>query len=129
MAKPLDNRVKEILSKLGFDPKQCLWDCHGTWVMYHRYIEIAGAKNSIAYDLTEIETNSKDGIVCIKCIAKRNGDTVITYGEASPKNTKNAYILVYYSNKKKVFEIWINEPYFCFNIINFIFCNAHCNQF
>ena len=44
-------------------------------VMYHRYIEIAGAKNSIAYDLTEIETNSKDGIVCIKCIAKRNGDT------------------------------------------------------
>ena len=35
--------------------------------------------------------NSKDGIVCIKCIAKRNGDTVTTYGEASPKNTKNAY--------------------------------------
>ena len=91
MAKPLDERVKEILKKLDFDPKQCLWDCHGTWVMYHRYIEIAGAKNSIAYDLTEIETNSKDGIVCIKCIAKRNGDTVITYGEASPKNTKNAY--------------------------------------
>lgn len=91
MAKPLDERVKEILKKLGFDPKQCLWDCHGTWVMYHRYIEIAGAKNSISYDLTEIETNSKDGIVCIKCIAKRNGDTVITYGEASPKNTRNAY--------------------------------------
>ncbi len=91
MAKPLDERVKEILKKLDFDPKQCLWDCHGTWVMYHRYIEIAGAKNSIAYDLTEIETNSKDGIVCIKCIAKRNGDTVITYGEASPKNTRNAY--------------------------------------
>ena len=91
MAKPLDNRVKEILSKLGFDPKQCLWQTHDTYVMYHRYIEIAGAKNSISYDLTEIETNSKDGIVCIKCIAKRNGDTVITYGEASPKNTKNAY--------------------------------------
>ena len=91
MANKLDNRVKEILSKLGFDPKECLWQTHNTYVMYHRYIEIAGAKNSISYDLTEIETNSKDGIVCIKCIAKRNGDTVITYGEASPKNTKNAY--------------------------------------
>ena len=91
MANTLDNRVKEILSKLGFDPKECLWQTHNTYVMYHRYIEIAGAKNSISYDLTEIETNSKDGIVCIKCIAKRNGDTVITYGEASPKNTKNAY--------------------------------------
>ena len=31
--------------------------------------------------LPEIETNSKDGIVCIKCIAKRNGDTVITFME------------------------------------------------
>ncbi len=91
MANKLDNRVKEILSKLGFDPQECLWQTHNTYVMYHRYIEIAGAKNSISYDLTEIETNSKDGIVCIKCIAKRNGDTVITYGEASPKNTKNAY--------------------------------------
>ena len=91
MAKPLDERVKQILKKLEFNPNECLWDCHGTWVMYHRYIEIAGAKNSVSYDLHEIETNSKDGIVCIKCVAKRNGDTVITYGEASPKNTKNAY--------------------------------------
>ena len=91
MAKPLDARAKEIIIKLGFKPSECLWETHGTHVMYHRFIEIAGAKNSIAYDLTEIETNSKDGIVCIKCIAKRNGDTVITYGEASPRNTKNAY--------------------------------------
>ena len=50
MAKPLDERVKQILKKLGFDPKQCLWDCHGTWVMYHRFIEIAGAKNKIRYE-------------------------------------------------------------------------------
>lgn len=91
MAKPLDARAKEIIIKLGFKPSECLWETHGTHVMYHRFIEIAGAKNSISYDLTEIETNSKDGIVCIKCIAKRNGDTVITYGEASPKNTRNAY--------------------------------------
>lgn len=95
MAKPLDERVKQILKKLGFDPKQCLWDCHGTWVMYHRFIEIAGAKNKIRYDLEEIETNSRDGIVCIKCRASIgvNGseEKVITYGEASPKNNKNSY--------------------------------------
>ena len=48
MGKPLDDRVKKILKELGLDPKQCLWDCHGTWVMYHRYIEQAGAKNKMA---------------------------------------------------------------------------------
>ena len=30
MGKPLDDRVKKILKELGLDPKQCLWDCHGT---------------------------------------------------------------------------------------------------
>ena len=95
MGKPLDDRVKKILKELGLDPKQCLWDCHGTWVMYHRYIEQAGAKNKIEYDLTEIETNSAAGVVCIKCTASIgiNGGKAkcITYGEASPKNTKNSY--------------------------------------
>ena len=83
MAKPLDERVKQILSKLEFNPKECLWDCNGTWVMYHRFIEIAGAKNKIRYELQEIETNSKEGIVCIKCVASIgvNGseEKVITY--------------------------------------------------
>ncbi len=95
MGKPIDDRVKKILKELDFDPKQCLWDCHNTWVMYHRYIEQAGAIKKIEYDLTEIETNSAAGVVCIKCTASIgvNGGKAkcITYGEASPKNTKNSY--------------------------------------
>jgi hypothetical protein len=95
MGKPIDDRVKKILKELDFDPKQCLWDCHNTWVMYHRYIEQAGAMKKIEYDLTEIETNSAAGVVCIKCTASIgvNGGKAkcITYGEASPKNTKNSY--------------------------------------
>ena len=93
MSKPLDPRVKEILKELDLNPKECLWDCHGTWVMYHRFIEIAGAKNKIGYELFEVESNSKDGFVCIKCVASSGDDSyfVTTYGESSPKNTKNAY--------------------------------------
>lgn len=98
MGKPLDDRVKKILKELDFDPEECLWDCHGTWVMYHRFIEIAGAKNKIRYILDEIETNSDKGIVCIKCSAGNKTledgsfvPEVVTYGEASPKNNKNAY--------------------------------------
>jgi len=92
MSKPLDERVKKILKELDFDPKECLWDCHGTWVMYHRFVEIAGVKNKINYELWEIERNSIEGIVCIKCHARTpDKASVVTYGEASPKNNKNAY--------------------------------------
>lgn len=91
MAKKIDDRVKLVLKEQGFDWKECLWDCHGTWVMYHRYIEIAAAQNNIKYELSEIETNSKDGIVVIKCVGSLKDNTVTTYGEASPKNNKNAY--------------------------------------
>lgn len=91
MAKKIDDRVKKVLQEQGFDWKECLWDCHGTWVMYHRYIEIAAAQNKVKYDLSEVETNSKDGIVVIKCVGSLKDNTVTTYGEASPKNNKNAY--------------------------------------
>jgi len=89
--KKIDDRVKEVLQKQGFDWQECLWDCHGTWVMYHRFIEIAAAQNNIKYELSEIETNSKEGIVVIKCVGSLKDNTVTTYGEASPKNNKNAY--------------------------------------
>ena len=92
MAKPLDKRVTAILKGLGLTMEESLWDCHGTWVMYHRYIEIAGVKKKISIDdLSEIETNSEKGIVVIKCKASLDKMKVITYGEASPKNTRNAY--------------------------------------
>lgn len=102
MSKPLDKRVKKILDELGFDPKECLWDCHGVLVMYHRFVEIAGAKHNVKYDFREIETQSEKGIVAIKCEAwipqkdqvediPNETQHVITYGEASPKNNKNPY--------------------------------------
>ena len=55
MGKPIDSRALAILKKYELDQKddqgqyKALWDCHGSWVMYHRYIELAGAKNGIKY--------------------------------------------------------------------------------
>ena len=101
MGKPIDSRALGILKKLNLDSKdeqgqyKALWDCHGTWVMYHRFIEQAGAENHIVYSYDEIETNSADGIVVVKCTAQmekdRNKYQVVSYGESSPKNTKNSY--------------------------------------
>ena len=101
MGKPIDSRALAILKKLNLDQKddqgqyKALWDCRGTWVMYHRFIEQAGAENGIVYSYDEIETNSADGIVVVKCTAQMEKDRVkyqvISYGESSPKNTKNSY--------------------------------------
>ena len=102
MGKPIDSRALAILKKYELDVKndqgeyKALWDCHGTWVMYHRYIEQAGAANGIKYKFEEIETNSANGIVVVKCTAvldKGNDKKVqvVSYGESSPKNTKNSY--------------------------------------
>lgn len=101
MGKPIDSRALAILKELKLDQKdeqgqyKALWDCHGTWVMYHRYIEQAGAENGIMYGYEEIETNSADGIVVVKCTARMEKNKVThqvtSYGEASPKNTKNSY--------------------------------------
>ena len=71
MGKPIDSRALAILKKLNLDQKddqgqyKALWDCRGTWVMYHRFIEQAGAENGIVYSYDEIETNSADGIVVV----------------------------------------------------------------
>lgn len=86
-----------IFKELGITSKDAVWDCHGTPVVLHKYIEVIGAKLNVSIDALDIvESNSKDGIVSMKCVAsmKVSKDIhrqVISYGECSPKNNKNAY--------------------------------------
>lgn len=90
----LDPIVKNALQELDIDPKDALWylEVASTWIMKHKYIEIIGAKKNVVIDdLVEAETNSAQGVVAIKCYAHLNGQKVITYGEASPKNNRNSY--------------------------------------
>lgn len=88
----VDPIVKNILNELKFNPDDCLWNKHNAVCMKHKYIEIAGQnKGVIIESLDEIEKNSKEGVVAIKCTASLDGNRVITYGEATPKNNTNAY--------------------------------------
>lgn len=91
MSKKIDDRVKKVLQEQGFDWKECLWDCHGTWVMYHKWIEVAAAQNKITYDLHEVEFDTKNKIAVVKCNARLGDKTITTYGEAAPHNCKNLY--------------------------------------
>ena len=94
-----DEAVK-IFKELKINSNEATWDCHGTPVVLHKYIEIIGAKLNVSIDsLDVIEANAKDGIVSMKCVASiidrserlTKERQVISYGECSPKNNKNAY--------------------------------------
>lgn len=88
----IDPIVKDILNELKFNPSECLWEKHGATCMKHRYIEIAGQNKGVVINsLDEVEKNSAEGVVAIKCTASLGKTKVITYGEATPKNNKNGY--------------------------------------
>jgi hypothetical protein len=49
MAKKLDPRLLDILTKYEEDVSAAIWDCHGTWVAYHAAIERIAAKAGVTY--------------------------------------------------------------------------------
>ena len=92
MTKPLDKHAQSILDELGFNPDDCLWDCRGTWVMLHKYIELAGVQKGITMDsLDVVESNAEKGIAVIKCVASKGDIKVTSFGEVNPKNNRNSY--------------------------------------
>jgi len=87
----IDARTQKILEELGIDTNdpETVWEIHGTSVIRHRAVELAGAKKGIVINsLEEVETNSEQGVAVIKCTASLGDRKVITYGEASPKNNR-----------------------------------------
>ena len=93
MGKPLDPAIKAILEKYKIDAKQALWDCHGTWVMYHRYLERVAVEAGISFDAPQIlEANGAAKSVALCVTGRVNGSkTEWSVGEAAPGNNKNAY--------------------------------------
>lgn len=92
MAKKLDERLVGILKAYHPDPRAALWDCHGTWVIYHKDCELIAAKNGITFDPPQVlDSDGAAGVVSM-CVTGRLGDKVEwSIGEAAPKNNKNAY--------------------------------------
>lgn len=92
MAKKLDPRLIEILKEYGEDPNEALWDCHGTWVAYHKAIERIAAKAGIVFERPDItETDASQKIAVIVVGGKMGDRYEWSFGEAAPYNNKNAY--------------------------------------
>lgn len=98
--KPISTDIMALLEEYEIDPKEALWNCHGTWVMYHKYIEqIARIKNIGFQAPTVIESDYSTGTAVILVtgyiLDKENKGIVQpmvwSIGESHPSNTTNKY--------------------------------------
>lgn len=87
----LPDHVKDLATKHGLDSSKDIWDCHGTWVIYHRALEAAAARAGVEWLPPQmVETDSAKAVSMIA--TGKLGDRIEwSVGEASPKNNKNAY--------------------------------------
>ncbi len=89
MAKQLDKVISDKLKEHGFDNK-AVWDCHGTWVVYHNVLEKIAAKEGIVFQSPFVCSADPSNIaICVTGELKERVEWSI--GEAAPKNCKNVY--------------------------------------
>ena len=46
----LHELVRSILTDNDVDPREACWDCHGRWVIDHKYLERIADRNGITFD-------------------------------------------------------------------------------
>jgi len=91
---PLDPRIEAIREKYGL-ARDDFWELpqkKGKWLVKHSALEIVAAKAGITFDPPQIlEADGGNGVAAV-CVTGQLGERRIwSIGEASPKNSKNAY--------------------------------------
>lgn len=92
MAKQLDPRLLEILEKYHPEPKKAVWDCHGTWVIYHKAVELIAAAAGVKFfppDIIVKDQATKH--VAILVVGQLGDKEEWSIGECAPYNNKNGY--------------------------------------
>ena len=93
MAKPIDPRLLELLKTWHPFPRDAIWDCHGTLVIYHKDVELIAAKAGVLFDMPvvlEANGQTKCAAICVQAKLP-DGSSAWSIGEAAPGNNKNAY--------------------------------------
>jgi hypothetical protein len=90
----LDPRIETIRETYGLSGDD-FWELpqkKGTWLVKHSALEIVAVKSKLWFSPPQIvEANGADGYVAV-CVSGTLGERVEwSIGEASPKNSKNAY--------------------------------------
>ena len=91
----MSNYTKELIEK--FKTKYGLketdfWDLgrggKSTWIINHNALERVAMQDKITWTLSVLNFSPD---VVVKCVATKDGTTVESLGESSPKNTMNQY--------------------------------------
>ena len=84
--------VRKILETFGLNPREALWDCHGSWVLLHRACQTIAMKMNIQFCepiIAFLDLDKKHCVIKLKGFTAEDDRWDI--GEASPGNNKNSY--------------------------------------
>ena len=85
-------KVGAVLRKIGADPATAGWDCHGTYVLLHKTLELVAAEEGVKFGPPEILVNDiENKRVAILVTGSLNGREEWSIGEAAEYNNKNTY--------------------------------------
>jgi hypothetical protein len=90
----MEKEIRALLTKHGFDPKQSLWKHKqsGQLLIKHKDLELIAAIEGITFLQPQvIESDARNGIAVVLVTGKHKEQTAWSFGEASPKNTQQAY--------------------------------------
>jgi len=91
MARP-SKAVMSFMEKYGVESDE-IWEVHGsTWVVKHKALERVAAEVGIVWEKPELKVcDMAAGLIAILVGGKLGEHVEYSFGEASPKNNKNAY--------------------------------------
>lgn len=91
MGKPSE-AVRAFMEKYGVDSDE-IWEVHGsTWVVKHKALERVAAEQKIVIQKPELKVcDLANGFVVVLVEGSKEGRSIFSFGEASPKNCKNTY--------------------------------------
>ena len=94
----------DLLNKFGLDPKKqdILWDCHGTWIIYSRWVEEIGHVAGVTLEMPEVihcDVPKKEAVILVR--GTMGDRSAWSFGEATPSNNKNAYFFAMAEKRAK----------------------------
>ncbi len=93
MSDSIPPKIAELLKKHDLANSDAIWELpqkKGCWIIKHKTIEKLAAAENLTFELPQtIFVDSESAVVMVH--GKKGDRTEWSYGEASPKNNKNAY--------------------------------------
>lgn len=94
MTSTIPQKIKDLLEKHNLYNKEAAWELpqkKGTWILKHKTLEALAVAEKIIFNKPEITFNCEAVIIWVE--GKRGETIEWSFGEASPANCKNQYLV------------------------------------